>query len=113
MEENQLNPKPKLFHYAYLFEGLLALVTLGMVAVVGVVKKPILMFFTWYGMLILGGIVIYFLKRRMEKDLRAHFGDEKTRLIYTVGVYWVEGGLFLATITGTLFFIILRATGKL
>jgi len=113
MEEKQQDPKPKLFHYAYVYEGLFALVTMGLIAIVGFLKNPIFMFFAWYVMLILGGFVVFFLKRRMERDLRAYFGDEKTRLIYAVCVYWLEGGLFLATVMGTLFFIILRATGKL
>ena len=113
MTDENNDAKPRRFHYAYVFEGLLALVTLGMCALIAFLASPVRMFCAWYGMLILGGVVIFFLKRGMEKDLRKHFGDEKARLIYTVGVYWIEGGLFLAVVAGMLFFIVLRATGKM
>jgi hypothetical protein len=113
MENNINNQKPRRFHYAYLFEGAFASITLGFCAIIALLNNPNHMFIAWYAFLILGGIVDFFLKRRLEKDISKHFGDVKMRLIYTIGVYWFEGGLFMATIAGTLFYIVLKATGKI
>jgi len=112
MTNSGTDPKRRRFHYSYVFEGLFGLVTLGVLAVIPLGGRPWQMFATWYLFLLAGGIVIFFLKRRMERDIARHLGDEKMKLIYTIGVYWVEGGLFVLASFAVLVFIALKALGR-
>ena len=110
MEENKKCDK---FHYAYSYEVVFGLISVGIFLVIAEFTDANHMFFAWLSFMLVGWLTIYLLKRRMEKDLEKHFGKEKTRLIYTVGVYWLEGGLFMLAMIASLFYIVLKMNGKL
>jgi hypothetical protein len=113
MEDDSNEPKSKRFRYAYVFEYLFGIIICGLCALIAFLDDPLYMFVAWWILFVSGIVVIFFLKRRMERELSEYLGDEKMKLIYTIGVYWFEGGLFIAAVLGTLFFIVLKATGKL
>ncbi len=112
MEDDSKESKSKRFRYAYVFETLFGIITFGMCVLIALLDDPSDMYVAWCILFLIGAVVIFFLKRRMERELSEYLGDEKMKLIYTIGVYWFEGGLFIAAVFGTLFFIVLKATGK-